>query len=210
MRTQLLALAALALTAVPAQATPYVGAHDYLSTGTVAITGADGGTWSLTVGATESGAAESRPEQFLYVDLRRCAANSCTPVGRWVAPLVASQVSVHPALTPDSPSYTSDGRLAAVLGGQALTLSLAGESITGSRFTVVPSPVTENPHMTNFSQAGGTLRLGRLTCTIAPKVGEIGNTVDADSIGKDTRFPRTPLPAVLPAGFLTGAHAPHC
>ncbi len=212
MKISFLALMGLAvtITALPAQATPYAGQYDYLTTNGVAITGADGAKWLLTVQASKSGAVESRPEQYLYVDLSRCAANACTSVGRWVRPLISTEATIRPALGFGTASLTSDARLHTVLAGRSLEVVLAADAPSGSNFTFAPTSPDYRPHVTSFAFATGTLRVGSLSCSIATKAGEIGEFTGADTVGNDARTPRTPMPATLPAGFLTGQHAPHC
>ena len=205
-----LACTAAALTAVPAHATPYAGQYDYLTTDDVSIVGADGAQWVLSFEATQGAAAESRSERFLTIDLRRCAVNTCVSRGAWVQPLAAGQVDVKPAVSADSPGLTSTGHVETTVAGKPFVVSLAGDSISGSRFEFVPGGVDYRPHVTNFSYASGTVRLGPLTCKTAEYKADIGQFTGADTIGNDARTPRTPTPSALPTGFLTGKHKPHC
>jgi hypothetical protein len=205
-----LACAAVALTVLPAQASPFAGQYDFLSTGGVTITGADGAKWVLTVGATEDDGVQARPEQALTIDLRRCAVNSCTLRGSWSKPLGDAEVDIHAALTTESSDLSSTGHVLTTLAGRRLEVSLTADSISGTRFEFVPGGVDYRPHLTNFSYATGTVRFGSLTCALTENAGQIGQFTGADTIGDDARTPRGPVPAVLPAGFLTGKRTAHC
>lgn len=213
MRPSLLAAALLcAGLAVPAGATPYAGQFDYLSTGSLAITGADGTLWGLRVQATADGVAGSRSERNLYVTLSHCQANYCQVVGDWVRPLTAAEVSISPSPAPGFAS-PSTGALTTALGGRALKVRLAGDHVGGTSFDGVyptTTPPGARPELENYAFADGTLELGGLRCTIERDGGLVGQVTGADTVGKDARTPRTPLPAALPAGFLTGKRAPRC
>ena len=206
MRARLLALAAVAVAAVPAHATPYAGQYQLADTGAVGDTGADGATWSLQFVATEGTAAQSRTEQFLYVDLRRCVASSCVSKGHWVRSLRSSEVSITPTLYPTG---TLDGhaQVATLLAGRRLTIDLA----SGNRFAdgaEFPDSARMSTSASHTSSAYGALRFGGLTCSI--RGAHMSAIAAVDGTGNDAADPRAPMPAEFPAGFLTGKHAPHC
>jgi hypothetical protein len=127
-----------------------------------------------------------------------------------VRPLTSTEATIRPALGARTATLTSDALVHTVLAGRPLEVALWADAPTGSSFIIVPSSADYRPHVTSFSFATGTLRVGRLSCAIATKAGEIGDFTGADTVGNDARTPRTPMPSTLPAGFLTGKHAPHC
>ena len=206
MRASLLALAVVALAAVPAQATPYAGQYDLANTSALGIVGADGANWSLRLVATEGSPAQSRSEQFLYVDLRRCVASICLSKGHWVRPLAAAEVSIAPTVYPTGP-LMGHAKVTTMLAGRALVIDLSSDNVEGDGVELF-DPSRVNPSVSHTSSAFGSVRIGGMTCRT--RQAYLQTIAGVDSVGNDSADPRTPLPAVLPAGFLTGKHAPHC
>jgi hypothetical protein len=204
-------LAALAGAVMPAHAEPYAGQFRYLSAGPITVQGADGARWLLAVFATQSGPVESRPEQRLYLDLSRCVGSTCTAVGRWSRPLTAAEVAIE-WQEPMGLQGTS-ARLRTVLGGRNLDVTLTSGNIGGGAFDglgVSTAPPGVGPEFAQYTAAAGSAKLGALTCKVAQSDGAIGQVETVDTVGDDTRDPRTAPPATLPAGFLTGRHAARC
>ena len=205
-------VAALGVAVVPAQATPYAGQYRYLSSGPLAVQGADGARWLLQIGATQSGSYESRAEQRLYVDLTRCA-GTCTEVGRWSRPLTDAEIAISPfGATAYVVSGTLTARLRTVLGGFNLDVTLSdtgtGGAVDGLGISTTPPGI--GPGVEQYSYAEGNAHLGALSCRIARSEGSFGEVTGADTLGDDARDPRTAPPAALPAGFLKGKRAAHC
>lgn len=194
-----------------AQATPYAGDYRYFSATPIAVHGADGARWVLTVTATKSGGVESRAEQRLYVDLDRCDSSGCVAKGRWSRPLVDSEIAIDRAFdyqpvstgTPDPVS----ARLSTRLGGRLLTVSLSEANSNGG---IDVGGLGGTPHVVNHRSAVGTLRLAGVACTVPVRRAEIGEMALVDVTGDDARDPRTAPPATLPAGFLTGTRTARC
>lgn len=218
MKVRLLAAAGIAATIgvaiAPAQATPYAGQFRYLSSGTLAIQGADGARWLLVVGATQSGSFESRAEQSLYIDLSRCAGSACKVMGRWSRPLTDAEVTINAPLAPSvGVTQSSSARVRTVLGGRNLDVTLTGGGVIGNGvggFVPTTSPVGVHPQYSQGAYAGGTVKLGALRCVVGTSQGAIGQVVGADTIGDDARDPRSAPPATFPPGFLKGKNAAHC
>jgi hypothetical protein len=201
----------LAMSMASAHATPYAGQFSYLATGSVAFQGADGARWLLAVTATASGAAESRPEQRLYLDLSRCAGSSCVAVGKWSRPLTPAEVAITApqALVETQASAT----LRTVLGGVPLDISLTGGTVGGGAFEGLgssTSPPGISPAVSQYTAASGQLTFAGMRCAPISRGAEIGRRTMLDTIGDDERDPRGAPPARLPAGFLTGKARPHC
>lgn len=217
MKVRLLAsacvLAALGVAVAPAHATPYAGQFRYLSTGTIAMQGADGARWLLAIGATKGG-VETRAEQNLYIDLSRCAASTCIVKGRWRRPLTEAEISIGGdfsyAAKTDPPPATAT--LKSVLGGFNLDLQLLGDKVNGGGFDPFRSTTPPGVGARSYQEtpAGGTLRLRGVSCHFSVSGAVIGETTLIDSLGDDARDARTAPPATLPAGFLTGKHAVRC
>jgi hypothetical protein len=206
MRSRFLALAIVAVAAVPAQATPYAGQYNLADTGAVGVIGADGATWSLQFVATEGSAAQSRSEQFLYVDLRRCAASSCVLKGHWVQPLLSSEVSITPTLYPTG-TLEGHAKVSTVLAGRSLTIELA----SGNRFAdgaEYPDPGRMSTSVSHNNSAYGAMRFGGLTCSIHGA--HLSAIAAVDGTGNDAANLRGRMPAALPAGFLSGTRIPRC
>jgi hypothetical protein len=166
----------------------------------------------LAISATASGMIESRPEQRLYLDLSRCAASACVSVGKWSRPLTAAEVSIS-SQTGVVDTTPASGTVRSVLGGAHFDVNLGGTSIGvgGGYFDGLGSSTTPpgiRPGFVHYTSAGGTITLAGLRCRVTR--GEIGNITTVDTIGDDARDPRNAPPAQLPAGFLTGKHAPRC
>lgn len=218
MKVRLLAAASIAVAAgvavAPAQATPYAGQFHYLSTRTLAFTGADGARWLLNLGATQSGAVESRSEQKLYIDLSRCAGSACKTVGKWSRPLTANEVSISGEGVPMAASQPATARLRTVLGGVNLDVTLTDDGDLGGAaldsLGTTLSPPGIGPSIEQWQYASGTVKLATLTCRVAHHQGVIGEVEGADTVGDDSRDPRTAPPAHLPAGFLTGKRSASC
>lgn len=208
------AIACAVVLVAPAHATPYAGQFRYLSSGTLSVEGADGARWLLTVGATQSGSFESRPEQKLYIDLTRCVASACKTVGKWSRPLTANEVSISTQGVLATWTQPGGARLRTVLGGMNLDLTLNDDgSVGGAAFDSLgesTSPPGVRPQVEQYSYASGTVNLARLHCAVAHNQGVIGQADGADTIGDDTRDPRVAPPAKLHVGFLSGKRAPSC
>ena len=197
--------AALSVAVLPAQATPYAGQFQYMSTGTVELRGADGNRWLMTLTATASGPVESRPEQRLYIDLSRCVVERCAVVGKWVRPLATAEVAITSA-TALIETQESTADLRTVVGGVPLAVHLDGDSVGGGAFDGLGSstaPPGLAPTFSQYTTAGGKVTVAGTTCVLRPKSAEIGRVVTVDTIGDDVRDPRTAPPAHLPAGFVT-------
>lgn len=217
MKVRLLAASACLLglaAAVPAHATPYAGDFRYLSSGSLSIRGADGARWLMSVFATQGGQFESRSEQKLYVDLSRCAGSTCVSRGSWSRPLTAAEISVSQAgVVTAETNQPATATLRTVLGGRDLTVTLHASGPGGAAFDGAGTgnePLGVDPQTEQWSYAAGALDLGGLHCAIGDNHGAIGEIQSVDSVGDDTRDPRSAPPAVLPAGFLTGKRAAGC
>ncbi len=206
-------VAALGVAVVPAQATPYAGQFRYLSSGPLAVQGADGARWLLQVTATQSGSYESRAEQRLYVDLTRCA-GTCTAMGRWSRPLTDAEISVSDMGTAGVIVVGSlTARLRTTLGGLNLDVTLHNEGTGGGYIDGLGSSTTPpgiRPQVVRYVFAEGSARLGNVSCSIGHSETTFGVVDGADTLGDDARDPRTAPPAALPAGFLKGKRAAHC
>ena len=207
------ACAAVGVALTPAQATPYAGQFHYLTTGTIAVRGADGAQWMLALTATTSGPLESRPEQRLYVDLNRCVGGVCTAAGRWARPLTSTEVAITPA-TAVADLSNSKATLRTVLGGVRLEVKLDGEGVGGGAFDGLgssTSPPGIGPAFAQYTVASGRLAVAGISCGVTGSGGaEIGRIVTVDTVGDDVRDPRVAPPAHLPTGFLTGKARPSC
>lgn len=217
MNIRLLALpavaAALAVAVVPARATPYAGEYRYLTSGPIAVHGADGARWLLQIGATQSGSYESRAEQRLYVDLTRCA-DGCVEVGRWSRPLTNAEISISPFGTQVLVSTGHlTARLRTVLSGVNLDITMrqSGNSYGAvDGFGLSTTPPGLRPTVEQYAFASGALALGPLRCAIGSDESTFGEVTGADTVGDDARDPRVAPPRVLPPGLLKGKGTARC
>lgn len=205
----LVALAAALLAGAPpaAHAAPYAGSYRYASLSPLAVTTSDGAQWSLVVVVTESGRAESHPEQALYVDLARCAGRSCTSVGRWRKPLAPTEVEVvaASATAPVASAGPARARVRTRFAGLELDLRLtqSGDGsgvgpLAGRGSSGAPGA---GPGAEVYAHAHGLLRLGHLRCPLGAGRARIGDVVAVDADDDDVRELRTPAPAALPEAF---------
>lgn len=213
------AVAAVAVAAVApwsqAGASPFAGQYRYLYSGELAVTGADGASWVLSVFATARTSAQSRNEQRLYIDLLRCATpDTCASRGRWSRALQDKDVHV--------PEDYGSGTLRTTLAGLPLVIDL--ESVNGLNINslVIGTPATAftglgldedegsvSPEVVRYHGAKGQVRLGRLACTLTKESAELGEVTGADTFGEDARYAEA-APAALPAGFLKGPRSARC
>jgi hypothetical protein len=132
-------------------------------------------------------------------------------MGRWSRPLTAAEVSI--AWQEPLGLQGTSARLRTVLGGRNLDVTLTAGTIGGGAFDglgVSTAPPGVGPEFAQYTAAGGSAKLGSLTCKVGDHDGAIGQVETVDTIGDDARDPRTTPPATLPAGFLTGRHAARC
>jgi hypothetical protein len=213
------AAAAVALAAmVPlshAGASPFAGQYRYLYSGDVAVTGADGAPWVLSVFATARTSAQSRNEQRLYIDLLRCpTADTCERRGRWSRELQDSEVHV--------PEDYGTGTLRTTLDGQSLVMDLKAVAVTNINSNTIGLPATSfsgfginpdersiSPEVVQYHGANGAVRLGRLSCKVTTDHAELGEITGADTFGEDARYADR-APTALPIGFLKGSRAARC
>lgn len=198
-----------------AGASPFAGQYRYMYSGQVAVTGADGAPWVLSVFATARTTAQSRDEQRLYIDLLRCATpDTCTSRGRWSRELQDKEVNV--------PGDYGSGTLRTTLAGLPLVLDLKSVNSLNINSTAIGTPATAftglgldedeasvSPELVQYHGASGQVRLGRLTCTLVKETAELGEVTGADTFGEDARYAEA-APRVLPAGFLNGPRSARC
>lgn len=198
---------------MPAQATPYAGQFKYLTTGTVAVQGADGARWLLALTATSSGPVESRTQQRLYVDLSRCVGSACAAAGKWARPLTSAEVAIT-AATAVVDTQGTTATLRTVLGEFPLDVALEGGSVGGVAFHGVgltTAPPGLAPSVSQYVFATGRVTLGGITCTVRrEQAATVGRVTALDTVGDDARDARGAPPARLPSGFLQGKARPRC
>jgi hypothetical protein len=200
-----------------AQAEPYAGQYRYLDTGRLSLQGADGARWVLRVVATRDGAAQTRSEQRLYVDLDRCPDATCVAVGRWVRPLTSSEIVIDGDLgyQPVSDGSSSVlGALSTSLAGRSLRVRVDGEGGGGAGafhgLGLNAEPPGAHPQASQWKTVTGSLRLAGLRCSAPVAKGELGEAELVDTVGDDVRDPRTAPPTSWPAGFLAGRRTARC
>ncbi len=203
----LVAAAAAAMTALPAQATPTAGVQRYLTT-SFSVVGADGNRYAFDLTASEPGAGTGFRRE-LVLDLTLCSAGGqCRPLSRVRVPLVEQAVVVAPDLT--------RGTLDVALAGVPVSVRLTQSYVTTAPLSVgglgvgiyslESAGAGPSPRFSVYNEAIGTARVGSATCSTG---GRLASYQGLDRTGDDVRDPR-PTALRLPQTVVTALAHPRC